>query len=204
MHVQTVRAALAAALLCACGRSAPRVEPSTGPAGVQTATLVVAVSGAGTVFVSGQGAPCAATCRYALPLHTTVQVLATSDPGSAFAGWTGPCSGAGECRFVVEGDAQVAASFARVPSAPLRLSIVIQGQAAGAVRVYDPTWRVADCSQSCTVSVMPGSTSVEPIPAQGSKFLGWTGAVAINARGQILAYAARGGGTHLLLTPKAP
>jgi len=30
------------------------------------------------------------------------------------------------------------------------------------------------------------------------------GAQAINARGQILAYSRRAGGTHLLLTPKAP
>jgi probable HAF family extracellular repeat protein len=174
-----LRAALAAALLGACAKaSAPIVEDSTQPPGGETATVVVSVAGAGTVGFEGQP-PCSSACRYSVPRHASVRLVALPVQGTTFAGWAGACSGTGECQFVALADAQVAARFAPariVPAGELSVTVQIGGQGAGAVRVYDAKDRITQCSRSCTVVVPPGRTFVAAVPAAGSKMPGWTGA----------------------------
>ena len=175
MAGRTVRVALAAALVGACAKApAPIVEESTqSPAG-ETATVVVSVAGAGMVGFGGQP-PCSSSCRYSVPRHASVRLLAIPDPSTTFAGWTGACSGTGECQFVAVADAQVAAQFA---PARVELSVTVQigGEGTGAVRVYDAKDRITQCSRSCAVVVPPGRTFVAAVPAAGSKMPGWTGA----------------------------
>jgi len=179
MAGRTVRVALAAALVGACAKApAPIVEESTqSPAG-ETATVVVSVAGAGRVGFDGQP-PCPSSCRYSVPRHASVRLLAIPDPSTTFAGWAGACSGTGECQFIAAADAQVGAQFAPVKAVPpggLSLTVEIGGEGAGAVRVYDAKDRITQCSRNCTVVVPPGRTFVAAVPAAGSKMLGWTGA----------------------------
>ena len=130
-------AAIAAVALCACGKSAPRVESAASAPSVQNATISIGVTGSGSVLLSGQSAPCIASCRYSVPLHAVVALTSAAGPGAGFAGWTGACSGGGDCRFVAEADAAVGALFrtVEVPPAAIGLSIAIAGN--GTVRVWD-------------------------------------------------------------------
>ena len=179
MGSRTLRAAVAAALLGACAKApAPIVEESTQPPAGETATVVVSVTGAGTVGFDGQP-PCSSACRYSVPRHASVRLVPLPESGTTFAGWAGACSGTGECQFVAVGDAQVAAQFSPARIAPpgdLSLTVEIGGEGAGAVRVYDAKDRITQCSRSCTVGVPRGRTFVAAVPAAGSKMPGWTGA----------------------------
>jgi len=174
-----LRAALAAALLAACAKaSAPIVGESTQQPGGETATVAVNVIGAGVVGFEGQ-LPCSSACRYSVPRHASVRLVALPEPGTTFAGWAGACSGTGECQFVAVADAQVAAQFppARVvPAGELSVRVQIGGKGAGTVRIYDAKDRITQCSRGCTVVVPPGRTYVAAVPAAGSKMPGWTGA----------------------------
>jgi probable HAF family extracellular repeat protein len=179
MGGRTLRAALAAAVLGACAKaSAPIVEESTQPPAGETATVVLSVAGAGMVGFEGQP-PCSSACRYLVPRHASVRLVALPAAGTTFAGWSGACSGTGECQFVAVADAQVAAQFApaRVgPAGELSVTVQIGGEGAGAVRVYDAKDRITQCSRSCAVVVPPGRTYIAAVPAAGSKMPGWTGA----------------------------
>ena len=42
---------------------------------------------------------------------TAVALTATPDPGTVFAGWSGACSGTGECDVTMDSDRSVTATF---------------------------------------------------------------------------------------------
>src|SRR6185369_4635681 len=119
------RATFAVALLCACGKTAPRVESAASAPSVQNATISIGVTGSGSVLLSGQSAPCTASCRYSVPLHASVVLTSAAGPGAGFAGWTGACSGSGECRLVAEADAAVGALFRTVEVPPPAIGLSI-------------------------------------------------------------------------------
>jgi len=82
MGSRTLRAAVAAALLGACAKApAPIVEESTQPPAGETATVVVSVTGAGTVGFDGQP-PCSSACRYSVPRHASVRLVALPESGT--------------------------------------------------------------------------------------------------------------------------
>src|SRR3989442_1060102 len=92
------------AILCglACGKGAsPGSVESTTPA---AAALDVRIEGPGSVQAAGLPVDCHAGCHASLPSGAAVHLTAVSDAGSAFAGWSGACSGNAACDLTLAAD----------------------------------------------------------------------------------------------------
>jgi len=81
-----------------------------------TLTIEVTGDGSGTVTLDPAEAGVSCTteqgrCTTELSVGSQVSLSADPDEGSDFAGWSGPCSGLGDCAFVLESDATVTAEF---------------------------------------------------------------------------------------------
>jgi hypothetical protein len=87
----------------------------------QTFTLAVTKSGtgAGTVTSSPSGISCGSTCSENFSSGTVVNLTATPDSGSTFAGWSGACSGTGACSVTMDAAKSVSATFNSIPPAAL-------------------------------------------------------------------------------------
>ncbi|HUR16028.1 MAG TPA: S8 family serine peptidase [Candidatus Limnocylindrales bacterium] len=112
---QLIRSATPVSALAAkavsCGRL--NLDAATDPATVLKAALCVARrgSGLGTVSSSDGAIACGATCAAFFAANSQVTLTATPDAGSAFGGWSGPCSGTGTCTLNLSAAASVGAVF---------------------------------------------------------------------------------------------
>ena len=77
--------------------------------------LSVGVSGSGTVSSSPAGISCPSTCSASFSDGAAVSLSATPASGYSFSGWSGACSGTGNCAFTISGATNVSASFTAVP-----------------------------------------------------------------------------------------
>ena len=78
------------------------------------ATLSVSILGSGTVTSSPTGILCTqGTCSAAYGVGSTVTLIAKADKKWKFAGWTGACSGTGECVLQLSTDQVVGATFSQ-------------------------------------------------------------------------------------------
>lgn len=73
-------------------------------------------NGSGSVTSSPSGISCGSTCFADYAAGTTVTLTAKADSGSAFKGWSGPCSGTGSCEVTLNAAAQVGAEFGKGPT----------------------------------------------------------------------------------------
>ena len=98
-------------------------------------TITVSGAGTGTGVVVGNGINCAIAagvasgiCQVTQPTNSSIQLTATPAGGTVFASWSGPCSGAGLCNFVLGANQSVVATFNVLPPAiglsPAALSFV--------------------------------------------------------------------------------
>jgi Putative Ig domain/Fn3 associated/Divergent InlB B-repeat domain len=76
-------------------------------------TLSVTRTGpdAGRVISTSSNIVCGNTCFASVPDGTVVRLLAQSPPGSGFIGWSGACSGTGDCLIVMNENKSVTARF---------------------------------------------------------------------------------------------
>ncbi len=81
-----------------------------------TVTVNIAGAGIGTVRSDPAGIDCRATCNGQFLQGNTVELTASPDPGSVFAGWSGDCTGNSPCSFTQ--NATVTATFNIAPSLP--------------------------------------------------------------------------------------
>jgi len=99
-------------------------------------TLTVSREGAGFGSVSSSlaGIECGESCSAGYDQGAKVTLTAEASPGSEFVGWSGACSGSGECRLTLGADAAVGARFEPIP----RPAPIARGGAAEVPAISDP------------------------------------------------------------------
>ena len=145
-------------------------------ANFSSVTLKVAKNGTGkgTVVGTDPGAliDCGTTCTQKFPPQATVHLQANNtDPTSAFTGWTGCTSTAGNvCTVLMLAAKTVTATFA---SNVLKVTLSRVGGASGTVTGVG---NGIDCGQFCQTGFPPNAQgTLTATPAPGSVFTKWTG-----------------------------
>ena len=130
---------------------------------LKTHTLKVTKSGTGkgTVTSSPAGISCGNTCAKAFPQGTLVNLSATPYTGSAFAGWSGACTGTGACQVTLGSAQSVAARFV-----PLTLRISDASLSEGHSGTQDLTFTVS------LSGVSAGTVKVDYATANGTASAG--------------------------------
>jgi hypothetical protein len=154
--------------------------------------LTVSTIGSGTGAVSetpqGQnictlGSP---DCAPSFDAGTLVTLSAAPDPGSTFTGWSGDCSGVGDCQVTMNQARSVTATFT---ASSYGLAVSKQGSGTGLVS-SSPAG--ISCGTSCQASFTSGSTvTLSAAPDPGSTFTGWSGDCSGNGSCQLAMSQAR-------------
>jgi Divergent InlB B-repeat domain len=84
--------------------------------GQRTLTISKAGTGTGTVISHPVGINCGTTCSSQVAAGKKVTLVATPASGSAFAGFSGACSGTGSCKVLMSEARSVTATFAKLPT----------------------------------------------------------------------------------------
>jgi expansin (peptidoglycan-binding protein) len=87
--------------------------PPAGPA----LTVTRGGTGGGLVWSTPSGLACGAICSSTFD-SGTVDLVATADAGSVFAGWGGACTGTGSCQVTMNGAQTITATFMRLVDCP--------------------------------------------------------------------------------------
>ena len=83
---------------------------------VRPASITATIVGNGTVSPAPAGNSCGSYCVEGYSLGSSVTLTATPAAGSTFTGWSGACSGTGNCVLSVSGRMSVTATFAQGPA----------------------------------------------------------------------------------------
>jgi hypothetical protein len=136
--------------------------------------LSVTKGGTGSgVVASPAGLSCGGVCSRVLNSGTRLQLTATPDPGSTFAGWSGGgCSGIGLCSVTLTAATTVTATF-MAPTGQFALSVTRRGSASGTVT--SAPGGIA-CGASCARLYTSGTIVTLTVNAgAGAVFKGWSG-----------------------------
>ena len=140
---------------------------------LETRPLIVSRSGSGTgtVMSSPPGINCGPDCAQDYEHGTSVTLTATPATNSGFGGWTGACSGSGDCTVTTDQARSVAATFVLETR---MLSVTKDGSGTGTVMSSPPG---INCGSDCAQDYDHGtSVTLTTAPATNSDFSGWTGA----------------------------
>jgi hypothetical protein len=128
-------------------------------------------SGTGTVSSSPSGIDCGSTCNATYPASTVVTLSAAASTDSTFTGWSGPCSGTGNCVVTVTAAVSVGANF---DVQRHTLGVSVGGSGTGSVTSNSGG---IVCPGTCSATYPYGTNvTLTPSPSGGSTFAGWTGA----------------------------
>ena len=164
------------------------VERTNSPGQVAySLTVIGAGTGSGFITSNPSGFSCsvvgsvaAGTCALSFPTGTVVMLSATAAGGHTFSGWSGACSGTGNCVVNMTQARSVAAGF----SAPVQthvLAVSATGSGSGTL-VSSPggiscSVAAGSTSGTCSASFNNGTTvTLTAAPAGGHTFSGWSGA----------------------------
>jgi fibronectin type 3 domain-containing protein len=132
--------------------------------------LTVVKDGAGSGNVSGPGISCGSDCTEDYVIGTSVTLTASPASGSIFSGWSGPCSGTGDCTITMNDVKMVTATF-NPPT--FQLQVTKTGDGSGTV-TSSPAG--INCGGDCTEEYSTGSiVMITATPDSGSEFVEWTG-----------------------------
>jgi uncharacterized protein (DUF2345 family) len=137
-------------------------------------TLTVTKSGAGTGTVTSSpvGIDCGSTCSYQFVSGTNVTLIATSDSGSAFGGWSGDVVDTNTTTTVtMDSNKSVTATF----NVLYTLTVTKSGTGVGVV-TSNPSG--INCGAVCSYQFVAGtSVTLTATPDSSSIFNGWSGDV---------------------------
>jgi hypothetical protein len=137
-----------------------------------TLSVTKAGTGAGTVTSLPTGITCGSACSRGYTSGTSVTLTAAAAAGSTFAGWSGACTGTGNCSVAMTAARAVTATFTLLPT--FSLSVTTSGNGSGGV-TSEPAG--IDCGSTCSASFGSGaSVTLTAAAAPGSTFEGWRGA----------------------------
>ncbi len=129
-------------------------------------SLSVTLGGSGSGSVSGSGIDCPGDCAETYANGTQLTLTATPDPESTFTGWSGACSGTGECNLTMGANKTVTATFSQ-PAAQRTLTV----SSSGPGKITGPG---INCPSDCTQSYPQGTTvNLTATPQTDASFLGW-------------------------------
>jgi hypothetical protein len=140
----------------------------------ETLTVLKAGTGTGTVTSNPAGISCGATCSASFTSGQVVVLTAAAATGSTFAGWSGAgCTGTGTCSVTMSAAEGVTATFNTTTSS-FTLTVNKAGTGTGTV-TSSPAG--ISCGTTCSASFTSGAVVVlTAFPADGSNFIGWSGA----------------------------
>ena len=128
-------------------------------------------TGSGTVTSSPAGINCGSDCTETYYAGTVVTLTAAADAGSAFAGWSGACTGSGNCVVTVDAAKSVTAAFTLNPNT---LTVTKDGNGSGTL-TSSPAG--INCGLTCAASYDSNTVvALTATPSTGSAFTGWSGA----------------------------
>jgi hypothetical protein len=158
-------------------------------------------TGGGTVTSSPAGISCGTTCVHDFPGGTTVKLTAAPNSGSAFAGWSGVCSGTSTCTVDLTANASATATF-NSTSPLVQLTVHSAGTGAGTIK---SSLTGINCGFTCSAN-FPSGTSVKltETPTSGAKFAGWSGACSGISNTCTLALTAAASATATFTSAAAP
>ncbi|MEI6414388.1 MAG: DUF1566 domain-containing protein, partial [Pseudomonadota bacterium] len=155
-----------------CDTGAFRLVRSGGQTPDSLAFLNVSKVGNGTVASNPSGIDCGGDCSENYTAGTTVTLVATPASGSSFGGWSGDCSGTGNCTLTMNAGKTVVANFAASED-HFVLSLSKVGNGSGTV-TSNPSG--IDCGGDCSENYAVGTTvTLVATPAGGFSFGGWSG-----------------------------
>jgi hypothetical protein len=137
----------------------------------KTFLVQVTRSGLGTGLVNSTpgGINCGADCEESFTIGSSVTLRAVPTGNSEFAGWTGACSGTGDCDLLINEAKTVNAEF--IPKPMLTVSKTGAGQ--GTVTSIPGG---INCGLDCEESYSTGkSVELTATPDLGNRFVGWSG-----------------------------
>jgi hypothetical protein len=138
-----------------------------------TLTVTKSGTGTGTITSSPAGISCGSSCSATFDSGTVVNLTATPDSGSTFAGWSGACTGTGACSVTMDAAKSVGANFS-ANAGPFTLTVSKSGNGTGTVT---STPSGISCGTTCSASFASGTVvSLAATPDSGSTFAGWGGA----------------------------
>jgi len=138
---------------------------------IRVFSLVVSKDGNGRGVVAGDGIDCGGGCSNSYLETTEIALTAVPTLGSDFVGWSGACSGSGECAIIMTESKSVTATFDLEQHL---LDVSVAGTGAGFV-TSDPSG--ITCPGDCGELIEYGTAiTLSALPDTGSVFTGWSGA----------------------------
>ena len=140
-------------------------------AGTHSLVVTTDGNGTGTVTSAPAGIDCGTTCSATFDVGTPVGLTAAPGVGSTFAGWSGDCSGMGQCSVTMDADHAVTATFTAaetdVPDAPTGVTAT-PGDASALVGWTPPGSDGGSAIDSYTVTCAAGVDDVHTATTDGS------------------------------------
>jgi Divergent InlB B-repeat domain len=136
----------------------------------QTLTVGKAGTGSGSVSSSPAGIDCGSTCSADFDHGTVVTLTPAPSANSAFAGWSGACSGSGSCQVTMDAAKSVTATF---NIARRTLTVAKAGSGSGSVSSAPAG---IDCGSTCSSDYDHGIVvTLAASVGANSTFAGWSG-----------------------------
>ena len=155
--------------------AAPAVSLDVSAASYTRLTIAKSGAGNGTIRSNPSGINCGSVCSQRYIVGSTITLTATADNGSAFAGWSGTCTGtAATIPIVVNVRSICTATFnVTAVTTNFKLSIGKSGTGSGSVASMPSG---IDCGVSCAASYVANTiVTLTATAGADSSFGGWTG-----------------------------